>query len=223
MKQPKQKLNKKDADGLTAAERHAVDRYLIHGNHARAYREAGFRLMSRHGLRNKANPMRLFTRPHVALVVERELAERRQRCKMEASWVIQQLSYIVTFDPRKIFDEDGKLLHVADMDEATAACISSVDVEEETEYIDGDEKKKIPDRHIVTRTTKLRFHSKNEAILMAMKHFKLLGEESGTPPPAAAPVLNVTFTIPQAPQLTQGTVDVTENVKGVIIDGEVMP
>lgn len=165
---PKKDLFKYDEDGLTDRERAIIDRYLIHRNKHRAVREVCGMPKKKPGQKKPTRPdITIFSRPQVRMVLDREIADYRRRYKLEADWVMEQLAFLVRMDPRKLFDENGAPIAVQDLDEATAAAVVGIEVED---IYEG----RGEDRVYVGQVRKYKLHSKTEAIALAMKHLGIL-------------------------------------------------
>jgi len=96
------------------------------------------------------------------LIAERE-AELRAKYDMTAESVLKELAGIVHFDVRKLYNPDGTLKNLADLDDATAHALASLEVDE----------LKL-DSKTIGQTKKVKMFDKNSAIEKAMKHFGLL-------------------------------------------------
>lgn len=72
---------------------------------------------------------------------------------------LQEVARLAYFDPRKLFNHDGTMIPIHEMDEDTAAAIASL---EHDEIMSGDKK--------VGLTKKLKLTSKTAALEMAMRH-----------------------------------------------------
>jgi phage terminase small subunit len=104
-------------------------------------KQKGSRLLSRVDLRAALEARRAVLLEKVGLSVERTLRE------------IARVAY---FDPRRLFDAEGRLKAVTELDDDTAAALSSLEVEE------GD-----------VTTRKVKFFDKNAALEKAIKHLGL--------------------------------------------------
>lgn len=83
-----------------------------------------------------------------------------------AARVLLEASRLATFDPRKLFREDGKPKPVNELDDDTAAALAGIDVVEEFEG-SGD------DRRFVGYTKKYKVADKNSALEKLFKHHGL--------------------------------------------------
>ncbi|MGQ3300177.1 terminase small subunit [Reyranella sp.] len=78
----------------------------------------------------------------------------KTKTALTAESALRLLAQIIDADPRRLVDQHGKPKGVHELDDATAAAISSIEI----------------DRHGVT---KVRFHSKPRALKMLMRHLGL--------------------------------------------------
>lgn len=77
--------------GLTDNERRALERYMIHGNMARAYREA---YPNANKMTAERESKRLFKRPHVARELELEREAERQEHKNKFGEIVRKLEEV---------------------------------------------------------------------------------------------------------------------------------
>jgi phage terminase small subunit len=109
---------------------------------------------------------RLLRESNVKVAV-REAEERALgKARLSTERVLRELERAIFADPRKLYDEKGRIKPIHLLDESTAAAIASLDVDE----IATDSG---PQRRAVGRTTKVRFVDKLVAIDRAMKHLGL--------------------------------------------------
>lgn len=153
--------NKGQTSGRGSRSRHDlfVAAYLSNGKNAsKAALEAGY---------SKNNPgqigSRLLKDPRIAKAIldsENKLLEKHN---MTAESVLKQLGCIVHFDIRKLYNSDGALKNIHELDDETASALSSFEIDEigvgET---------------IIGHTRKVKVFDKNAAIDKAMRHFGLL-------------------------------------------------
>ena len=116
--------------GLTERQRRFVDAYVATGNAAEATRLAGFSELGAN-----VTGSQLLAKPNIKLAIANKLERQRQDAQQAAreagltiELVMQQTQAIVSFDPRKLFDENKRPLHIKDLDAATAACIGGIEV-----------------------------------------------------------------------------------------------
>jgi phage terminase small subunit len=65
-----------------------------------------------------------------------------EKVVIDRSWVLEKYRQFVEFDPRKMFDADGKILPVPELDDETALAITSFDMDCEVAFdkSEGDKK-----------------------------------------------------------------------------------
>lgn len=54
--------------------------------------------------------------------------KRANRIDITADKVLQEIAKLAFFDPRKLFDDAGKPIHISQLDDVTAAAITGLDV-----------------------------------------------------------------------------------------------
>ena len=146
--------------------------YVAHYNMDRARREAGF------GFTN--NPL-LVKRPEILARIQELNDAKLKAADVTAARVMLELARVGFADIRNIFDDNGALRGVHELDIDAAATIAGVEVETRTERdgweIDLATGEKTP-RYISVRTTKIKRYDKNPALLTLAKHFKIIGDEN---------------------------------------------
>lgn len=104
-----------------------VRQYLLDLNGAAAYVRAGFRAR---GNSAEVNAARLLRNAKVAEAIEKAMAERAERTKIDADRVLRELGKIAFLDPRRALNDDGSMKPFSDLDDDTAAALASFDVVE---------------------------------------------------------------------------------------------
>ncbi len=107
----------------------------------------------------------------VATLLRQRQAELAQKYELTTDSVIRSLSQAVHFDPRKLYNADGTLKSVVELDDDTAAALSGFEVVEEKGS--GDDRGKV-----VGYTKKIKWLDKNTAREQAMKHLGLYMEDN---------------------------------------------
>lgn len=105
-----------------------------------------------------------------ASIAEKE-AKMQEEVGFSAKSVLKELSKLVHFDPKKLYDERGNLKEIRDLDDDTASALIGLEVIETKSGI-YDELKTTR-----SRTKKLKWHDKNAAIVTAMRHFGMLKDK----------------------------------------------
>jgi phage terminase small subunit len=102
----------------------------------------------------------------------REAEERALgKARLSTERVLRELERAIFADPRKLYDERGRLKPIHSLDDDTAAAIASSDIDE---IVTGNG----PRRRAIGRTTKVRFVDKLMAIDRAMKHLGLFDRDN---------------------------------------------
>lgn len=102
-----------------------IDHYVIGGTAAAALRQSGYK--GRHANTVAAKWLK---RPNVAAAIEEANARLVADIGVRQLSVIKQMHAIASADPRKLVDENGKQIPLHLLDEATAAAISGIEIEE---------------------------------------------------------------------------------------------
>lgn len=109
---------------LTARQEQFVKEYLIDLNASQAAVRAGYK-----GDPNTVGP-RLLADVGIRSLVDQAIARRSESVGVTAERVLLELERLALFDIRKIFNSDGTLKRVIDLDDDTAAAIMSVEMVE---------------------------------------------------------------------------------------------
>lgn len=148
--------------------------YLANGcsNATDAYIKAGYKAR---GNSAEAAASRLLSNVKVAAFIDARRQKLAKPYELTQERLIQELSRIVYFDVRNLFNADGSLKEIRELDANTAAAISSVEVVEMAggASIGGEEGVK----HVPMYTKKVRIIDKNTAIRNAMQYLGLLIEK----------------------------------------------
>lgn len=112
----------------------------------------------------------LLKKPEIADEIRRKTGKILEKAEFTAERVIQELARIVTFDPRKLYSEDGSLKPITELDDDTAMALSGFEV---TEEFDGNGK----ERSAVGFTKKVKWLDKNTAITNALRMFGKLTDK----------------------------------------------
>ena len=148
---------------LTANQKIFADEYLIDRNATRAYKMAYPKVKSDDVA--AAAAARLLRNVKLEVYIQERLEEAQERTEVTLDRVIKEYARIAFFDPRKMFDEDGRPVETINLDDDTAAAIAGLEVYEEYEG-------RGEDREFVGYTKKYKLANKLEAL-------KALGEHLG--------------------------------------------
>lgn len=110
---------------LTARQEQFVKEYLIDLNGTQAATRAGFSAKTAN-----EQAVRLLADVSVRSAIEAAQAKRTEKVELTQERVLLELKRLALFDIRKIFNADGTLKRVVDLDDDTAAAIMSVEMVE---------------------------------------------------------------------------------------------
>ncbi len=112
-------------DGLPRRLKRFVDHYVIGGTAAQASRESGYKGKYSHVVGHK-----WLKRPEIKAAIEEATDRYVADVGVRQISVLKQMHAIASVDPRKVEDENGNPIPLHLLDEATAAAISAVEIEE---------------------------------------------------------------------------------------------
>lgn len=141
-------------NGLTPKQAAFVREYLIDKNATQAAIRAGY---SRKTARQIGEEN--LSKPDIRLAIDAGLAAAARRANLASDEVMADLARTLRFDPRKLFNADGTLKALDELDGATARCLTSVEVIE-TASRDG---------MAPLFVTKMKWESKSQAREQAMR------------------------------------------------------
>lgn len=150
---------------LTAKQEAFVIEYLVDLNATQAAIRAGY----------SENTARFIgaenlTKPYIQAAIQKAQEERAKRTEITADRVLKEYARLGFFDPRKLFDSEGKPIPIQDLDDDTAAAIAGLDVMEEYEGF-GD------NRTFVGYTKKYKIVDKKGALDSIAKHLGMFVEK----------------------------------------------
>lgn len=106
-----------------------VAEYLIDGNATRAYTAAGYK-----GTGAGQSAARLLKSPKIAAAIAEKTEKRLTKLEISADRVLGELAKLAFLDPRRLFNPDGSLKPITELDDDTAASISGMDIEKLYEH-----------------------------------------------------------------------------------------
>lgn len=115
------------------------------------------------------NPSPFIQRPYIAARIREILGIAMANADITPERVLRELSRVAFADVRDLYDEDGELLPVHELDDDTAATIAGIDVEVHKEGR-GEEA-------TLSTIRKYRRVDKMVALGLLAKHFKIVGDE----------------------------------------------
>ncbi len=168
------------------SERHQrfIDEYLVDLNATQAAIRAGYSAKTAYSQGHE-----LLKHPEVSKAIKAAKKARADRLAITQDRVLQELARIAYFDPRKLFDADGKPIPINELDDDTAAALVGLDVMEE---FDGHGE----DRVFVGYTKKYKVADKNTALANAMRHLGMLKDGLNLNLPPGGALVRVEFVDP---------------------------
>ena len=113
---------------LTPKQQRFVEEYLVDLNATQAYIRAGY--MAR-GNAAEVNAARLLRNAQVTAAIAAQRAKLSEAAQVETVQVVKELARIALSDVRKVFNEDGSVMHPREFDDATAAAVASIEFDPE--------------------------------------------------------------------------------------------
>lgn len=160
-KQGKSARKQQRAGGPTAKQAAFAAEYLKDFNATQAAIRAGYAPKSA-----RVEGSRLLTHPAVAALVAPkreeaviERAEAINRMVLSAERTRLEIARIAYFDPRRMFDKDGRPLGITELDDDTAAVVAGLEVVEERD----------PEGNVIGHVKKWKLADKNAALEKAAK------------------------------------------------------
>ena len=155
--------------------------YLVDLNATRAAIRAGY---SAHTARSQGQ--RLLTDVDVQAAIQEAMKARSKRVEISADRVLQEVSRLAFFDPRKLFDASGFLRPINEWDDDTAAAVENIT---NREIFDGSGDQ----RSIIGIQKSVTVSNKPKALELLGKHLGIWESDSGdeTHPTPVAVTVNV--------------------------------
>lgn len=179
MIEKKKPTPKKEAAELTLRQRKFVDEYCVDLNATAAYIRAGY---SARGHAAESAASRLLSNVEVQSAIAQKQKELAGKCDVTAEKVIREVAALAFSDVRKFFKSDGSLIPIHELDDATAAAIASIEIDEIKVGC-----------AVVGQTKKIKVWDKNSAQERLCKHLGLFREDNSQKPAANLPTVEVYF------------------------------
>lgn len=136
---------------MTDAQKKFCNEYLKTLNATQAYKVAYPKCKKDDTAR--ANSSRLLTKANIKEYIAEKMEERAKRTEVTQDKVIEEFAKIAFLNPKKLFDDDGCLKDISQIDDTTAGAIAGIEVFEEyqgqgenREYVGRTKKIKIADK-----------------------------------------------------------------------------
>lgn len=148
---------------LTPKQERFVAEYLVDLNGAQAAIRCGYSPKTA-----RVQGAKLLTLPNIAAAVAEGKARQLDKADLTASRVLEELRRLAFADPRALFDADGNLKPIQQLDAETASTIASFEVIKKNAAAgDG----------VIDTVHKIRTVDKTKALDSLAKHFGLLKEQ----------------------------------------------
>jgi phage terminase small subunit len=149
----------KNARKMTARQSAFCSAYITSLNATQAAKEAGYSAKTASQIGE-----RLLRNVEVAAEIERLKKARSERTEITADRVLREFARIGFLDVRKLFNSDGSLKRLDELDDDVAACIASIEV---NEMRDGD-------GFVIGHAKKIRLWDKIASLTKLAQHLGLL-------------------------------------------------
>ena len=143
-----------------------VREYLVDGNATRAAVRAGYPRKSA-----SACGSRLLRNVKVQQKLDELRTKQFEKLEIDAMKVLNGLAELAFFDPRKMFNPDGSMKKITDMDEATVHALSGMDVEKLFKHFGKGQAEE------VGTITKVRLADRGLNLERLGRHFKLFTDK----------------------------------------------
>ena len=151
---------------LTAKQKRFVAEYLVDLNATQAAIRAGYSQNTARVIGSEN-----LTKPDIQAAIQEERDKLARKTEITQERVLREYARIAFFDPRKMFDENGNPLSIAELDDDTAAAIAGLDVVTEIDKDTGD----------TSYTKKYRIANKIGALDSVAKHLGMFDAGRGGP------------------------------------------
>ncbi|SFU61545.1 terminase small subunit [Nitrosospira multiformis] len=148
---------------LTRKQQRFAAEYCVDFNATAAYIRAGYEAR---GNSAEAAASRLLSNVKVQEAIEQKQREIAKHCELTAENIVRKASAVAFSDIRKLFNPDGLPKPIHEIDDATAAAISSIEVGQT-----------ITDGKVKGRTCRIRLWDKNSAQERLFRHLGLFRKE----------------------------------------------
>lgn len=119
--------------GLKKKQRRFVEEYLLDLNAAQAAIRAGYSEK-----RAEQSGYQLLTNIDVAKAIQEQMEARSKRTEISQDRVLQEYAKLAFLDPRKFYDDQGRLIPIHQLPDDAAAAIAGMDVVTERNGQDAD-------------------------------------------------------------------------------------
>jgi len=158
---------------LNARQLRFIDEYLVDLNATQAAIRAGYSKRSA-----AEQGYDLLRHPHISLALEAKRKELAVQTGITRERILGEMAAIAFADVRKLFNADGSMRAIGELDDDTARALSSVEVSSFTPPGEGSQPE---------WTKKVRFWDKPKALEALLKHLGMEGDKPDGPAGGAIP------------------------------------
>lgn len=162
---------------MTNAQKRFCNEYLIDFNASRAYKAAYKSCKS--DLTARTNASKLLTKTNIQKYISEKQKEIEERTEITQKKIIQELAKIALFNIKDIYNENGTLKKVTELDDDTAKAISGVKILQKAGAMKISLSKtndEIPIEHIPEQTVEFKTNDKTRALELLGKHLGMFKE-----------------------------------------------
>lgn len=153
---------------MTDAQKIFCDEYLIDLNATRAYKVAYPKTKKEETINSASS--RMLRNVKVQGYIAEKMKEREKRTEVTQDMVIKELSKIAFLDIRKLYNDEGGLKNIQDIDSDTAGAINSIESVEEFDGY-GEEREQIG------YTKKIKLSDKTKALELLGRHLGIFNDK----------------------------------------------
>lgn len=164
---------------MTDAQKRFADEYLIDLNATRAYKVAYPNCKKDETAR--ANSSRLLTNANIQNYISEKQKEIEKRTEVTQDMVVQELAKIAFFNIKDIYNENGTLKQIKDIDDNTSKAIASVKTLQKAGSMKINvnmqgQDEEVPLEHIEEQTIEFRTNDKVKALELLGKHLGMFND-----------------------------------------------
>lgn len=162
---------------MTDAQKRFCDEYLIDLNATRAYKTAYSRCKKDETA--NVNGSKLLRNAKVQEYIAEKMKEREQRTEITQDMVVNELAKIAFFNIKEIYNANGTLKEITNINEKTAGAISSIKTLQKAGAMKINIKTddNIPIEHIQEQTVEFKTNDKVKALELLGKHLGMFKEQ----------------------------------------------
>lgn len=172
------------SDILTDKQTRFAQEYIVDLNATQAAIRAGYseKTAKEIGYEN-------LTKPHLLNLISELRQKQIQRTELSADKVLKEYAKVAFMDIREFYDANGRLKMPHDLDDAAAASLAGIEIDEIYGYIAGEKEK-------IGETKKIKLHNKLTALEALGKHLGVFEKDNAQSRPIIPKVMRVEIVPP---------------------------